>query len=619
MANRLKQLLANKPIDFITLPSHLRGYQLATAGCDLRAGLNVALLAFPQGMAYALIAGIPIEYGIYGSAVAALLGGLFAGSRFITLGPTNATSVMLASAFAGLGIADPEARAALVPILLLMVGLFLVIGSFLRVASFIQYISRTVVTGYITAAALFIIVGQIPKVFGFSIDPNASTFAQKVVEIVTHFTELHHESLVMAVGTAVLFYGLQAFKVTRTLPNVAITLVIMTAIAAALQTFAPQLAWWDTGQLDFLSSVDPTQWPRVVPEITFATVGELANGALAVALLCVLEGTSIGKSLAARSGERLNTDQEMYCIGMSNLGCSFLGGMPASGSLTRSQLSWSSGGRTPVASLFNGAIVAAGVFAVGPLIQYIPKSVLAMLVITIGLSLFNKRAIQVVTNTTRHDRFVFFTTFIGGLLFPLDTAIYLGTGLSIILFLRKAATPELVEYGFTEEGALAEKSDNAKRNIPEVSIIHAEGDLFFGSAEIFRDQMRRVADDPNLKIVVCKMRNARHVDATCAMAIEELVKYMNEKARYLIMSEVRPDLMEALKRSGVLNTLNGEDGTPFVFEDTPSNPTISTALALGRAQELLGDVEADIKIYINPNKRASIDDEATDFSDNPQT
>lgn len=599
--------VARKPFRLFTFFQTLRNYRRSDLGGDVKGAFNCALLAFPQGMAYALIAGVPIEYGIFGSAVAAILGGLFAGSRFITLGPTNATSVMLASAFAGVGIADPELRAQLMPTMLLMVGFFLVAGAFLRVAGFIQYISRTVVTGYITAAALFIIVGQFPKVLGFDIDPNASTMVEKVFQIALHLPDIQLESLTMAIGTAGLFYFLQSMRWTRGLPNVAITLLVLSVIAAFASQMGILFGFWDPGDLDFLNSVNAAEWPRGIPVIDLKTFGDLSNGALAVALLCVLEGTSIGKSLAARSGERLNTNQEMYAIGMSNLGCAFAGGMPASGSLTRSQLTWSSGAKTPMASLINGCIVAVGAFAVGPLIQFIPKSVLAMLVITIGLSLFNRRAIRVAFASTSGDRIVFLTTCFGGLVFPLDTAIYLGTGLSIILFLRQAATPELIEYSFSGDGDLLRASMEkapVDRGIPEVSIIHAEGDLFFGSAEIFHDQMRRVADDPNLKIVICKMRNARHMDATSAMAIEELVKYMNENGRYLILSEVRPDILAVLRDSGVLTLLNGENGEPFVFDDTPDNPTISTAKALKRAKELLGGGEAEIRIYVNPAKRS---------------
>ena len=583
------------------LRRHLKGYNTSALRGDCRAGLNVALLAFPQGMAYALIAGLPIQYGIYGSAVAAIVATFFAGSRFITLGPTNATSVVLASAFAAMGIMDEAVRASYMPVLLMLVGLLLVVGAYLKVANLIQYISRTVVVGYITAAALLIIIGQLKNVFGvqFAAGEEAITFFDKLFLTIKHIPEAHPESIILSVVTLVVFYSLN--KYLAKLPNVAITLVIMSALAVGANAIAASQGHELTFQ--WLTAIDASQWHITLPPdftTAFDMVSQMGNIALAIALLCVLEGTSIGKSLAARSGERLDANQEMFSIGTANIGCGLLSGMPASGSLTRSQLSWSSGGRTPLASLINGLIVAIGAFVLGPFIKYVPQSVLAVLVITIGISLINQRAIKLVTKATRGDAIVFFSTLISGLLVPLDTAIYFGVGLSIILFLRKAASPELIEYGFTEEGQLAELEAKKQRSDPEISIIHVEGDLFFGAAEIFRDQMRRVCEDPNLKIVIVKMRNARHLDATAAMAIEELLRFMKEHDRYLLFSECKKDVIRVFKNSGLLNELGRGES---VFPDTPQNPTQSTANALKRAMVILGGQQADIKIYVNPGKK----------------
>lgn len=629
----LRWLKQANQLDFFPLRHHLRGYNGASAGGDFRAGLNVALLAFPQGMAYALIAGLPIQYGIYGSAVAAIVASFFAGSRFITLGPTNATAVTFASAMAALAIIEPEARALTLPLLLLMIGFFLVVGAYMRVANVIQYISRTVVTGYITAASLLIIVGQAKNALGiqFSAEEkeSATTFFEKLITTVKHLPELHVESAILSAITAALYLGLQ--KKFKTLPNVAITMISVSAIAViATMVTDPTYQFADTAQIRleeemadtspvidqhdsvlwsgedirWLQPIDASNWPVTVPNLNFDDIARLANVALAIALLCVLEGTSIGKSLAARSGEKLDGNQEMFSIGAANIACGFFGGMPASGSLTRSQLSWSSGGKTPVASLMNGIMVGVGAFVLGPFIKYIPQSVLAVLVIFIGIGLFNRHAIKIVTKATRSDAAVFYTTCIAGLLVPLDTAIYMGAALSIILFLRKAATPELSEFGFDDEGGLSQMRDDKPKGA-EVSIVHVEGDLFFGAAEIFDEQMRRVSERDNLKIVVLKMRNARHLDATSTMAIEELVGYMNERDRILILSECREECMRTLTNSGVLKTLNPKN----VFPDNSTNPTLSTAMALGRAQEILGDQEVDIKIYVNPNKRKKVGEE----------
>ncbi|MGB0791960.1 MAG: SulP family inorganic anion transporter [Opitutales bacterium] len=577
---------AYNSIDFCPLLKTLSGYRIAYLGGDLRAGLNVALLAFPQGMAYALVAGLPIEYGIYGSAVAALVGPIFAKSRYITMGPTNATSVLLLSAFASLGITGSD-QLMLVPLLVLLTGVFIMLGAYFKVANLVQYISRSVITGYITAAALLIITNQIPKTLGLDLDgQKGATFFESVQLIAGALNTTQSVTLGVSLLTALLFI-LLSWKF-KSLPNVAISLIVLSVVSAL---------WIDgTHEVAHLSQIDTHAWALSVPQVSLDALSLLAGPALAIALLCVLEGISIGKSLAAKTGARLDANQAMFSIGASNIACALLSGMPASGSLTRSSLAESSGVRTPVASILSGLIILAGAFAVGPFTKYIPQCTLAVLVIAIGISLINKRTIKIVTRATRSDAIVFGVTFGSSMLLPLDTAIYIGVGVSILLFLKKVARPDMVEYAFNEKGELAEMPNQSSRELPEVSIVHVEGELFFGAADLFRDQMRRICEDPNLKIVVLKMRNAHHMDATGVMALEELVRYMNEMGRYLILSEAKVDLIRVLKNAGLYDYIEARN----IFTDDPQNPTLSTALALRRAKEHLGDADANVSIYVDP-------------------
>jgi len=575
-------------LDFFPLRKSLSGYQNDFKGHlvgDTRAGFNVALLAFPQGMAYALIAGLPIQYGIYGSAIAAMVAPIFAKSHYITLGPTNATSVMLLSAFASLGIAGTQ-MLSLVPLLILMVGLFVVVGAYFKVANFVQYISRSVITGYITAAALLIIANQIPKAIGLSLPRKGATFYDSITLIASSIETVHWITVGISLVTVVLYVWLDRFF--KALPNVAICLVTLSLLAALT-------VGHDTG-VAFLSGINAADWSFQAPALSLANIQLLASPALAIALLCILEGISIGKSLAAKTGARLNANQAMFSIGMANISCAFFSGMPASGSLTRSSLSATSGGRSVLASYISGAIVFIGAFVLGPYTRFIPQCTLAVLVIAIGISLLNKHAIRIVTRSTKSDAIVFGSTFISGLLMPLDMAIYIGVGISIILFLKKVARPEMIEYAFNQEGYLAEVETPEQRSTPEVSIVHVEGELFFGAADLFRDQMRRICEDPNLKIVVLKMRNAHNMDATAVMALEELLLYMAEKKRYLILSEVKTDLIRVLKNSGIYDTIEARN----IFTDEPSNPTLSTAKALKRAKTHLGNTVANVSIYIDP-------------------
>jgi len=580
-------------LDFWPLRESLRGYDRSCFNGDLRAGLNVALLAFPQGMAYALIAGLPIQYGIYGSAIAAMVAPVFAKSHLITLGPTNATSVMLLSAFASLGIVGAD-MLGMVPLLVFMVGLFVVVGAYFKVANLVQYISRSVITGYITAAALLIITNQIPKALGLDMAGKGATFYESAVLMTEAIDTVHWATVAVSLATAALFFLLH--KKFKSLPNVAICLLAISAFTEFVFEALHLRFFGGESQIRFLEGINAADWSLQAPSFSLSDVQLLASPALAIALLCILEGISIGKSLAAKTGARLDANQAMFSIGMANLGCAFFSGMPASGSLTRSTLCATSGGRTVLASYISGVIVFIGAFVLGPFTQYVPQCTLAVLVIAIGISLIDRHAIRIVNLTTKSDAAVFGATFLSGLFMPLDTAIYVGVGTSIVLFLKKVARPEMVEYAFKDDGQLAEMEKPEQRSMPQVSIVHVEGELFFGAADLFRDQMRRICEEPNLQIVVLKMRNAHHLDATGVMALEELLLYMAEKERYLILSEVKADMVRVLKNSGLYDEIEARN----IFTDEPGNPTMSTAKALKRAKEHLGDTQADVSIYVDP-------------------
>jgi SulP family sulfate permease len=574
----------------------LRGYSAGRAHGDLRAGLNVALLAFPQGMAYAAIAGMPIQYGIYGSAIAAMIGPLLSASRFIILGPTNATAVLVFASFLSLGIHDMGEKVALLSLVVLLSGVFLVLGAFLKVANLIQYISRSVVTGYITAAAIYIVVNQMKKVLGFDFTlPEGSTFLTVIWLTLKHLPATHWPTLLISLLTAGV-YVLLSRKFSK-LPNVAITLVLLSVAATFLNSLVAANGW--AGPIATLNAIDATSWTITIPPLRADLVSELAGVALVIAFLSVLEGMSIGKSLASRAGQRLDSNQEMLGMGLANIACAFYQGVPASGSLTRSQLNWASGAKSPLSSIIAGLLCAIGAYLLGPYTRYIPASVLGVLVIAIGFSLINRHVIRIVWNATGSDRIVFTSTFAAALLIRLDFAIILGTGISVLLFLRKAAQPELTEFCPDAEGALAPLEQEKQSASPEISIVHVEGDLFFGASEIFRDQMRRVCEKPALKIVLLKLRNAYHLDATSVLALEELIRYMREQNRTLLVSEVRKDALRIFKNSGLLEVIGREN----IFPDNPSNPTLATAKALKRAMQLMGGREADVRIFLGKSRK----------------
>lgn len=583
----IRNVIRNREIEFFPARHSMDDYGRDAFNRDFRAGLNIALLAFPQGMAYALIAGLPLQFGLFCFIGASLAAPFFASSRFNSCGPSNSTAVLMLSSFLAFQMSAEQILIA-APLMVFLCGTFLMLGSLIKVARLIQYVSRTVITGYITAAALLIIANQVRNVLGYSIDTSAS-FVGVVIHTISGIGQTHWPSL--ALGGFTLAVYLAVDKRLPKLPGVATALVCSTAFAYLMARLGYPVA-----TLDAVSLGD---WRFAPIHFDFGLVSQIASASLALALLITLEANSIGKSLAARSGDRIQPNQEMFSLGIANLSSSLFGGMAASASLTRSSLNFSSKAASPLSNVYAAVMVAVLLVGLSGFIGYIPTPGLAVLVICIGVSLINPWLIRIVSRATDADAIVFYVTVATGLLLALDTAIYLGTALSIILFLRKVAEPEMVEYSYTDDGLLARLEDTGKRANPQVSIVHVEGELFFGAAELFYEQMRRVCDDPNLKVVILKLRHAHNLDATSVMALRELNEYMRDQDRILLFSEVRKEAVGIFKRSGMLDQV----GRERVFVDNPNNPTIATAKALRYAMKLLGGAHADVKIYLGGHRK----------------
>jgi SulP family sulfate permease len=539
-------------------------------------------------MAYALIAGLPVQSGIFGSALSTITGPTLASSRFVMLGPSNATAVMLLSTFLTLGY-SPEQSLLAMPILLVLVGIFMVCGAFIRIANVTQYISRTVVVGYISAAACLIIVNQLKNVLGLHV-PRAGTFAASLENLIKGLGDTQWDALATAMITLAIFLPLKRWG--KRLPTIALTLVLSGIVLALLKPYGLEP--------DMLASLHPESFALHVPHFQLSELAVLANAALAIAFLSLLESASITKTLAAQAGDRIDLNQQMLSMGAANFACAFGGGMAVSGSLTRSMVNFKSGAKTPVSSIMSGTLVILGFFLIGRLIGYIPKPTLAMLVIIVGITLINPTNIRVMLKTTRSDATVFLCTFIGGLFLALDTAIYLGAATSIGLFLHKASKPGLKEISFDDSGNLVEqKFAKGQPERPEIAIVHVEGDLFFASSELFLDQMRNMVEHPALKIIILRLRNAHNLDATVALTIKDLILFARSKNRDVIVSGAHPQVECVFKNSGVLETLTAANYFPY----HPENPTVSTRDALKRAQEITGVKSADITIYASEKRK----------------
>ena len=599
--DELRQFFSGSTLDPFPLRRAFKGYGKKTFIADAKAAVNVALLDIPQGMAYAAVAGLPLQFGTTCSAAAALTGPVLTSSRYTVLGPTNATAFMIFSYFA----AYPHLnRIALMPLLIFLVGALLVMGAFFRVADLAQYISRTVVVAYVTGAALLIMANQAANVLGVTlvaIGPEGERFNLRTLpgilyQLILSLGDTQWESLVIAALTAGIYIAVRRWRPKW--PALALALVLASLIALGMQQGGIHIETFKDAAFTWRDLLPP--FPDFASSKFLSDFNQLFGLAVAVAFLAMLESSAMGKTLASRTGQRVDSNQDMLSLGVANLACAYLSGMPASGSLTRSALNQASGARTALAAMYNGVLCLIGALTLGPVLSHVPRAGLAVLIICVAASLINRRNIRICLFATRSDGIVFIVTLVATLLVPLHVAIFTGVGVSLILYLRKASQPSLVEYEFNPEGQLAEARHGARRD-PSISIVHVEGELFFGAADLFRTQIQRTCSDPNLQIIVLRLKNARHLDATSVMALEELVTALRADGRDLIISGAMKDVYRVLKDSGLVDVIGREN----IYLGSTTNPNISTRNALKRAQQILGTADAKVHIYFDPNSRPS--------------
>ena len=395
---------------------------------DVFSGLNVALLVFPQAMVYALLAGLPVEYGLYGAIVATMISALFSGSSVLNLGPTNSTAVVMLSALTACGV-PWEKFPEVLPVVLFMTGVFLLISACLNISSLVQYVSKSVILGYMTAVIIIMIINQTHTALGFNlhvVQDGAITSLDIIKATIVGLKDINPSSLFTCIIVIALFFFWK--KVFPRMPVIAMTIFSLALLSYFLITFCHF-------SIQTLDNVYVSSWKATLNGFTMDNINTFASTAFALSFICLIDGTTILKALAARMGVRPNINQMVFGVGLANMTCGICSGMPASGSLVRSSANYISGARTSLASFFCGVFCLLGIVCFGSFFKFVPKSGLAMVVILLGIGLFEKESLKIILRSGSVDMCVFWVTVICSFIFPLNISIFLGILLSVALFL----------------------------------------------------------------------------------------------------------------------------------------------------------------------------------------
>lgn len=587
-----RQLAALPRPRFFPFTGVLRGMDGPTFRADTVAGLNVALLAFPMSMAFAMKAGLPIWCGLVGCGVAAAIAPLFSGSANLSAGPTNASAALLLGSFATLGAITPELRASALPTLVLMTGVFLLLASWLRLSGFADFVPRTVISAYIAAAALRVIALQLPTALGMPGEHAGDSLPEVLWHAARMGRALINPELGLALITSVAYFLLRP----KYGAGKAILGAVMVATFGAI--LAQNVAHAQGSRADLVGYVGQAAQAGAalhLPDFSARTLSTLFSPALALAVLVVIEGTANARASALKTGRPSDLHQEVYGLGMANLVCAFTGGMAASGSISRSALNVASGARTALASLLCGLFILGALFLARPVVAIVPLSTLAILVILAEIELANLSAVKLILKSGAQDRTVFLATFATALLAPLDVAIFLGTAVAVAFYLRQTSTPEVVEYDFSETGELRERPKGQAST--GISILHVEGSLHFGATQAFHEHLRRASADPNLKVLVLKFREALHLDANGVLLLRDLAETLKSDGRHLILCEAKADTMRIIVNAGLDQAVGAENVFPF----DEAQPNLALAKAVRRARDLAGGGNAVLRIVTAPH------------------
>jgi SulP family sulfate permease len=569
--------------------NELRHYSWDKLRHDAIAGATLTLVSIPQAIGFALILGLPPTPVILSVVVGGFVSALFFSSHHHVFGPTTSVCLITAATLAantGLGLHPLQLAAYLA----FMIGTVQFVAGLFNFGEVTKFISRSVVVGYTTAIGLLLIFSQVHNGLGFqSLAGESLLTTLEETGAAIGVGDFSWWAIGLTLLTLAIFEGIKRWRPTW--PEALVGLAFLGVAARIFAYFHPEMPFHLVKDEGALMAALPTLKHLPTLQDQLPIIRQLAGSAIAIAIIGMLEATAITKTIAARSGQHLDPNQELLGMGAGNIAAGLFGVTPGSSSFTRSAVNYQSGAVSQLSSMLSSGAVLLVLLFLTPVFNYIPVPTLAALLMRVGYRLINRSQIRVSTRSTRSDAIVFFATVGAALFLKLDTAIYVGIGVALALFLQKTSTPSLVEYTFTESGQLAELRDRNQRSNPQISIIHVEGELFFGAADLFQDQVRRQAEDENIRVFILRMKNARHLDATTVMALASLHDYLRKTGRYLLISGSSADVTRVLRHSGLLKQIGEENIFPAEI-----NPTIATKRALVRARELLPQ-KAEVRLF----------------------
>ena len=533
---------------FIRPVEILRGYRREYLHPDLMAALTIAIIMLPQAIAFALIAELPPEMGLYTAIIGAIVAGLWGSSLHLQTGPTNTISLLTLSAL--LVVAKPNSHQYLVAagVLAMLAGLFHLAMGLARLGILVNFVSDSVIVGFTAGAGILIFANQLRHLLRLNI-PSTPGLSETLKLVASHIQETHPISLGLGLGTMVLIVLLK--RVKENLPGLLLAMLLTSTLVAVLKLdqsgvrVVSEMPQGLPGMVDF-ASIDQNLVNKLIP------------GALAIAAIGLVQTMSITRVIAAQTRQRLDSNQEFIGQGLANFTSGLFSGYACTGSFVRSAVNYKAGAVTSMASVFSGLIVLVGMLTLAPLARYIPMSALAGVLILAAYGLIDRKEIARIWQSGHGDRVIMMATLVATLVIPLEYAVLLGISISLAYYLLKTSTPRVLAV-VPDEAFEFLISESGHESCPQLGVIEILGDLYFGAVHHVEHFLLHYREQhPEQRYLLFRLQSMEHCDISGIHALEGIVRTYRKMGGDVFISRYQNPVLEIIRSSGFTEML-GED------------------------------------------------------------
>lgn len=536
----------SKPFAYFLRPAEIiRGYSPSNLRPDLFAGLTVTMIVLPQAIAYALIADLPPQFGLYAAIVASLVGAIWGSSNQLQKGPTNTSSLLTLSALAFVALPGTPEYLVAVAMLTLLVGLIQIAVGVARLGVLVRFVSDSVVVGFMAGAGALIFFNQVRNLLRLQAPSSADLF-ETVRGVWLHLPEVHLASVALGTGTVALIVLLRRLR--PKLPASLLAMVAASVIGAGLGLDVRVV-----GEL-------PRSLPPFtgLPAFNLDLIGRLSTASLSTAAIGVVEALSISRVMAARTGQRLDSNQEIVGLGLANVACALFSGYPSSGSFTRSAVNLQAGARTPMSTVFTAGFVLVSTLALGSFAAYIPLAALAGVLMLTACDLIDLREMDCVWRSSTGDRGIMLVTLAATLLLPLHFAVLAGILMSLAAYILHTSMPR-VRFLLPNDTFTHFDAERGRPSCPQLGVCEVVGDLYFGAVQHVEERiLENLERNPSQRFLLLRMHSVDNCDISAIHMLESVLRVYRERGGSLYLARVRRPVLDVMRAAGFLDAL-GED------------------------------------------------------------